>query len=167
MIKTLNERQLYQYVKEHGITEAVTNKDFRGVPAGTKLHFNVDDDGYLSSYDNDTGYLNEHYGYDFDYRWDWGDYKGYFLVDDPQSTVTVKEKIKSIKETTMSMLMKKWKDLRLTEPEKSFRKAGVQNESGELTQEGRELFMHFLMEKYKEEFNQDVVQVLLKEQGDE
>jgi hypothetical protein len=52
----------------------------------------------------------------------------------------------------------------LPEPEKSFRKAGITNSDGLITADGQTLLMTWLLNKNKKEFNEEVVQPLLKEE---
>lgn len=67
----------------------------------------------------------------------------------------------------MSSLVKKFQSLLLPEPEKTFRKAGVTNESDALTNEGHELFLAFLLKKHGTEFKTEVVDVLVKEEKED
>lgn len=53
------------------------------------------------------------------------------------------------------------------EPEKSFIKTGIMGSNGEMTSEGREVFLTWLFEQNKTAFNEAVVQPLLKEQTKE
>lgn len=55
----------------------------------------------------------------------------------------------------------------LPEPEKSFRKAGITNEDGLITEDGQTLLMTWLLNQYKATFNDQVVQPLLAEKKDE
>ena len=66
--------------------------------------------------------------------------------------------------TFMSNLIAKFKELTLSEPSKSFRKAGIENENGAFTQSGQELFLEWLKEKHGDEFKEEVVDQLLEEQ---
>ncbi len=63
----------------------------------------------------------------------------------------------------MSSLKQKFTDLFLAEPEKSFRKAGITNESGMLTSEGQEVFLTWLLKKNGELFKSEVVDKILEE----
>lgn len=71
------------------------------------------------------------------------------------------ELITKSKNTTMGNIIDKVRQMRLKEPEKSFVKAGIANTDGTLTAEGKQLFDEFLVEKYKADFNKEVVQPLL------
>lgn len=57
-----------------------------------------------------------------------------------------------------------YKNLTRQEPEKSFVKAGVMDESLQFTSEGRELFLNFLLEKNKDDFKKEVVDLVIAEQ---
>lgn len=60
-------------------------------------------------------------------------------------------------------LLSSFKSAFLTEPEKTFRKAGVTNDDGLLTQEGLTVFLAFLLKKHGDEFKKDIVDKLLTE----
>ncbi len=64
-------------------------------------------------------------------------------------------------DTTMN-LKQKFTNLFLTEPEKSYRKAGITNGYGLITEEGQQIFLTWLLKKFPE-FNTEVVSELLKE----
>jgi len=53
-----------------------------------------------------------------------------------------------------------------SEPEKSFIKVGVMDSNENLTTEGKELLMHFLLEKNKDAFKTEVVDPILAEDKD-
>ncbi len=53
-----------------------------------------------------------------------------------------------------------------SEPEKSFRKAGITNGDDLLTDEGQKVFLGFLLEMHKAEFKTKVVDEILKELDD-
>lgn len=54
-----------------------------------------------------------------------------------------------------------------SEPHKSFRKAGITNGDDMLTDEGREIFLGYLLSKYGDDFKKDVVDELLKKEDKE
>ena len=60
-------------------------------------------------------------------------------------------KFKNTNNEPMS-LVQKFKDLKLDEPTKSFRKANLVREDGFLTQEGAEVFLAWLLAKFGTEF---------------
>jgi len=62
----------------------------------------------------------------------------------------------------MTNLKSKIKNLFRSEPEKSFIKTGIMNESEELTQDGKDIFLSWLFEQNKEEFNEEIVKKLLE-----
>jgi hypothetical protein len=64
----------------------------------------------------------------------------------------------------MSNLKEKFLLALKSEPEKSFRKAGIIDNNDMLTSEGIELFLNFLFGNYKNEFKKEVVDVILKEE---
>lgn len=55
----------------------------------------------------------------------------------------------------------------LPEPEKSFRKVGITNGDGLLTDDGKAIFLTWLLNQNKTTFNTDVVQALVAEQAKE
>ena len=55
----------------------------------------------------------------------------------------------------------------LSEPEKSFRKTGLTNGDGFLTEDGQEVFLGWLLKQNGAQFKTDVVDDLLKEQEKE
>jgi hypothetical protein len=71
------------------------------------------------------------------------------INNNEQSTMTLKEKF---------LLALK------SEPEKTFRKAGITNGDDMLTTEGTELFLNFLFEKNKTEFKKEVVDEIINEE---
>lgn len=66
--------------------------------------------------------------------------------------------------SNMSNLKEKFVQIFLSEPEKSFRKAGITNSDGILTEEGQEVFLTWVLKKYGPEFKTDVVDPLLAEE---
>lgn len=53
-----------------------------------------------------------------------------------------------------------------SEPEKSFRKAGITNGDDFLTDDGQQIFLGWLLQKHGDEFKKEVVDDLLKDQED-
>lgn len=51
-----------------------------------------------------------------------------------------------------------------SEPQKSFRKAGITNGDDMLTQEGSQVFLVWLLEKHGAEFKKEVVDSILEEE---
>ena len=82
------------------------------------------------------------------------------LPEDDNDKVEIlnrKSKIMNLKESFLIGLMK--------EPEKSFRKAGITNGDNMLTDEGREVFLSWLLHsQFAADFKKDVVEDMLKEQ---
>lgn len=76
-------------------------------------------------------------------------------------------KLLTNKTKSMSKLNEIFKSLSRTEPEKSFVKVGITDKNDELTPEGTTLFLSYLLEKNKADFNATVVQPLLAEQEKE
>ena len=72
-----------------------------------------------------------------------------------------------IKKTNNMSLLSLVKNATRKEPEKSFVKAGVMTDSLELTSEGKDLFLYFMLEKHKDEFKKEVVDAVLAEQEKE
>ena len=68
------------------------------------------------------------------------------------------------KHMEIQSLKEKFVNLFLTEPEKTFRKAGITNGDGLLTQNGGEIFSVWLLKKFGDEFKTAVVDELVKEQ---
>ena len=65
--------------------------------------------------------------------------------------------------TIIMSILKKFKELTRSEPEKSFVKVGVMNDNLDLTDEGTKLFIAFLFEQNKDKFKSEVVDKLLEE----
>lgn len=63
-------------------------------------------------------------------------------------------------------LIEKFRTATKSEPEKSFIKKGITDVGGVLTTEGKEMFLMYLLEKNKEDFNTEIVSKieLLKEE---
>lgn len=75
--------------------------------------------------------------------------------------------IKLIKSNKKSMnFIQKLKEATLKEPEKSFRKCGITGSDGELTSDGKDVFLQWLFDQNKETFNKEVVQPILKAEED-
>lgn len=68
------------------------------------------------------------------------------------------------KNKNMNNLKEKFVGLFLTEPEKSFRKAGITDGDGMLTKEGTEVFLAWLLKKNGDVFKTEVVDPLLVEE---
>lgn len=67
----------------------------------------------------------------------------------------------------MNSLTEKIRLLKKPEPEKSFIKAGVTTMSGDFTSEGQVVFLQYLLEKNKDDFNTTVVQSILADKEHE
>lgn len=86
-------------------------------------------------------------------------------LDDGRSGWFDLNQVKILKEKSKTMsLTKSFNSLFLKEPEKSFRKAGVTDDSGMLTQEGLQIFMAWVLQKQGDAFKTEVVDAILKEQ---
>ncbi len=97
--------------------------------------------------------------------------KGAKVKNDKDKTIVGGHDLKNLELVTnnqnnMSDLKSKFVALFLTEPEKSFRKAGVTNGDGILTEEGREVFLTWLLKKHGDEFKKEVVDELLKDEDE-
>ena len=57
-------------------------------------------------------------------------------------------------------LKEKFANMFLREPEKSFRKAGITGTAGALTTDGQDVFLTWLLQKFGEEFKEQVVDKL-------
>lgn len=73
------------------------------------------------------------------------------------------ELYKKINNNLMENIKKIYKNLTRTEPEKSAVKAGIITDDGSLTSDGKELFLEYLYEGTKVDFDTKVVQPILKE----
>lgn len=91
----------------------------------------------------------------------WGDcpLESYFW-----SNSTGRKLIKIISNKSNMNLKEKFITAFLSEPEKSFRKAGITNGDGILTDEGQEVFLTYLLKKEGATFKTEVVDVLLAEE---
>lgn len=72
--------------------------------------------------------------------------------------------VKQIKTTTTMSIKEKFALVFKSEPEKSFRKAGITNGDDLLTEDGKAIFLSFLLKKYGAEFKKDVVDEMLDEE---
>lgn len=68
-----------------------------------------------------------------------------------------------IKNKTMSNIKEKFSLIFKSEPQKSFRKAGITDGDDLLTEDGKTIFLSWLLTKHQDEFKKDVVDELLKE----
>lgn len=75
--------------------------------------------------------------------------------------------VSSTNNSIMSNIKEKFVLAFLKEPEKSFRKAGITDGDGFLTDDGQKVFLGFLLSKHGEEFKKDVVDGILKDQEEE
>lgn len=66
--------------------------------------------------------------------------------------------------TLMSTVKERFALLLKSEPEKTFRKAGITNGDDILTEEGRDIFLSWLLQKHGEEFKKEVVDKIIKEE---
>lgn len=60
-------------------------------------------------------------------------------------------------------IINKFSQLFLKEPQKSFRKAGITDDTDMLTEDGQKVFLTWLLKQNEEKFNTEVVQPLLVE----
>lgn len=86
-----------------------------------------------------------------------GKIKYYVITCNPINKVV--SKIMGIKETFLRGLM--------SEPQKTFRKAGITNGDNLLTQEGTEVFLNWLFQKNSDAFKTEVADVIVTEQQEE
>lgn len=80
-----------------------------------------------------------------------------FFFSEKQPTFT------SLTKKTMSNLVRKFRQALKSEPFRSFQKTGVVDSDDNLTSEGKDLFLNFLLEKHKDDFKTSVVDALAKE----
>lgn len=71
------------------------------------------------------------------------------------NNLTINNKCMDLKEKFLTSIKK--------EPQKSFRKAGITNGDDLLTEDGKQVFLAWLLEKHGSEFKSEVVDELLKE----
>jgi hypothetical protein len=69
-------------------------------------------------------------------------------------------------EKSMSNLIKRCKELFLSEPEKSFRKAGITGDDGSLTGEGEKVFLDWLLKINSDKFKAEVVDKIIEDKKD-
>lgn len=60
-------------------------------------------------------------------------------------------------------LTKSFKNLFVSEPQKTFQKVGIPFEDGSFTREGQNIFLSYLLNKYGEDFKKEVVDQIVKE----
>ena len=66
--------------------------------------------------------------------------------------------------TIMENVKEKFLALFIKEPEKTFRKAGITNGDGFLTEEGQSVFLGYLLNKHGVDFKKEVVDEIVKEE---
>lgn len=66
--------------------------------------------------------------------------------------------------TSMQNITEKFTTLFKSEPEKSFRKAGITNGDDLLTEDGQTIFLSYLLKKNGEDFKKEVVDPILAEE---
>lgn len=71
--------------------------------------------------------------------------------------------LNNLTKTNMN-LMQKFKLALRAEPEKTFIKKGIMTEGGELTQEGRDLYLNWLFQENMDDFNDEVVTLIDEEE---
>lgn len=71
-------------------------------------------------------------------------------------------KFELINNKTMN-IKEKFVTVFLSEPEKSFRKTGITNGDGLLTEDGKTVFLSYLLKKYGDDFKATIVDELLKQ----
>lgn len=76
------------------------------------------------------------------------------------------EQINKTNNNIYMSIVSKFKNLVRSEPEKTFIKCGIMNESLDLTTEGKELFINFLFEKNKVDFKTEVADKLVADSVD-
>jgi hypothetical protein len=69
-------------------------------------------------------------------------------------------------EKSMSNLIKRCKELFLSEPEKSFRKVGIAGDDGSLTGEGEKVFLDWLLKINSDKFKAEVVDKIIEDKED-
>ena len=61
-------------------------------------------------------------------------------------------------------LTQSFKAIFRTEPAKTFVKAGITNENGDMTSEGQTIFLSYLLQIHGDAFKKDIVDEILKEE---
>jgi len=117
--------------------------------------------------------------YIIEYKYGWkrdrdipADYKfrkwdQYYFATEESLTRLVEESSKTEinnNKTIMTSLKAIWKSINQSEPEKTFIKAGIMDESEELTTDGKDLFIKFLFDKNVADFKKEVVDPIVAEQ---
>lgn len=102
---------------------------------------------------------------DGDHRW----YKNSSLINEntnkaEKSNTTINQETKPKNQTFMSRLISSFKLMTKSEPEKTFIQAGVTDSNGNLSEEGKELFLAYLLAQNGMQFKTDVVDAILEEQ---
>jgi hypothetical protein len=91
--------------------------------------------------------------------------KNYYFVED--SLEKINDSPEVIKDGNKKMTLKEKFILAIaSEPQKSFRKAGITNGDDLLTDEGEKIFLSWLLSKNADAFKTEVVDELLKEKED-
>jgi len=87
---------------------------------------------------------------------DWSWYQAFELINEPI--------INKVTKTFMSSIIERAKLASKSEPQKSFQKAGITDSGDNLTSEGRDVFLNWLLQKHGAEFKKEVVEVILAEE---
>lgn len=107
-------------------------------------------------------------GHKYRLRLDGGSlYAGFSIeegIDDGSCSCESYWKLISSNNTIMSSVVEQFKVALLPEPEKTFRKLGITNGDNMLTEDGKTLFLNYLVNNMKEAFNKDVVSKLTAEE---
>lgn len=74
-----------------------------------------------------------------------------------------KDGVEDYKNNNKINMFDKFATMFLSEPEKTFRKAGIINGDNVLTEDGKKIFLSWLLKKYGTEFKSEVVDELVKE----
>ena len=80
-----------------------------------------------------------------------------------KSNTTINQETKPKNQTFMSRLISSFKLMTKSEPEKTFIQAGVTDSNGNLSEEGKELFLAYLLAENGMKFKTDVVDAILEE----
>ena len=158
MSKQYTVEELHDLIQKKGEPILVKMiEGFRDIPQNTTLWFSIFGTNTITPYGHYTNNKNEKFNYSFDYAVYFDDeYNGKFeLINKEDDKSSLTNKNMNIKE--------KFNQLFLKEPEKSFRKVGITDESDILTEDGQNIFLSWLLKQKGEQFKKEIVDKLLEE----
>lgn len=136
------------------ITEAIVLGIQKGKEDGERLHFAFNSKPIRHGYSCSSFIIPTGYSYQ------------YYITEEElntgKATISLKTNATPAKTSIMSIISKARMLFKL-EPEKTFIKAGIMDQNGNLTDDGKTLFIEFLLNKYGPEFKTEVADKIVAE----